>query len=212
MFQAMNGLERRCIALSYAHGKSHVSSVLNTVNVLAEIYALKSNSDIVVLGNSHAALALFVVLEANGKGDAEKLLLQHGTHASRDIAHDIWVSGGSLGQADPVALGLAMADRTRTVHLVTSDGALAEGSIWETLAIADRFEVNNFVPHVIANGYGAYGPIDIEALEYRLRAFFPCVVHQIPQERYPEWLRGLPGHYLVLTDVQASELMEYESA
>ena len=70
----MNTLEKRCIELSYKHRLTHISSVLNTVNLLDSIYLLRVPSDPVVLGNSHAALALYVVLESRGLCDAEAMI------------------------------------------------------------------------------------------------------------------------------------------
>lgn len=103
-------LEKRCVEISYQHKLTHVSSVLNTVEVIAKIYRDRAENDPFVLGNSHASLALFVVLEKQGICDAVEMMLKHGTHASRDMEYGVWVSGGSLGQAETVAVGLAIAD------------------------------------------------------------------------------------------------------
>ena len=203
----LNPLERRCIDISYAGGLTHLSSVLTSVNIIDAIYADKGPEDIFVLGNSHAALALFVVLEKYTGVDAAALSAKHGTHASRDLVDGIFVSGGSLGQPEPVALGMAFADGTRNVHLLTSDGALAEGSVWETLRIAAEAEVKNLQVHVVANGLGAYGDIDVDALEARLNAFFPVALHRVNLDRYPHWLSGLDAHYLRLDDVQYAQLV-----
>jgi len=203
----LNPLERRCIDISYAGGLTHLSSVLTSVNIIDAIYADKGPADIFVLGNSHAALALFVVLEKYAGADAVTLSEKHGTHATRDLADGIFVSGGSLGQPEPVALGMAFADRTRRVHLLTSDGALAEGSVWETLRIAADADVRNLQVHVIANGLGAYGAIDVDALEARLNAFFPVAVHRVNLDRYPSWMSGLDAHYLRLDEAQYAQLV-----
>ena len=200
-------LERRCLEISYHNGLCHLSSVLTSVGIIDDIYGRRQPDDIFVLGNSHAALALFAVLEKYGSGDAVALARKHGTHANRSIEDGIFVSGGSLGQPETVAVGIALADRNRQVHLLTSDGALAEGSIWEALRIAGDAGLDNLQVHVVANGFGAYGEIDTDTLERRLKAFFPATVHRIGMDRYPEWIRGVDGHYLRLEEHQYNELI-----
>lgn len=204
----MNTLKKRCIELSYKHGLTHISSVLNTVDLLDSIYRMRLEDDPVVLGNSHAALALYVVLESRGLCDAEAMIKKHGTHAGRDVGHGIWVSGGSLGQAETIAVGMALADRLRVVWLVTSDGACAEGSVWEAFHMVSDQHATNLRIYVVANGLGGYGSIDIPVLERRLLdALFPCWATLIqPELQYP-FLRGLAGHYVTLTEQQYQEMM-----
>lgn len=195
-------LQKRCVEISYKHKLTHVSSVMNTVNVLAEIYVRRGKDDPVCLGNSHAALALFVVLESVGLCDAEEMLARHGTHAARDLKHGVYVSGGSLGQVETISLGLAMAEPDKTVWLVTSDGACMEGSVYEAMRIA-RHHALNLRVFVIYNGTGAYTPISLKDLPT-----LSCSGRIIDvSEDLPKWLRGVPGHYLTLNAEQYSELM-----
>lgn len=202
----LNKLERRIIELSFKHGLSHISSCLNTVNVLADIYDQLRDTDPVCLDNSHSALALFVVLEAEGLCDAEEMIKTHGTHAGRDRKAGIWVSGGSLGQVATVSVGMALADRKRNVYLVLSDGGLAEGCIWEALNVAREQKLDNLIVHVIANGFGAYRDINLDNLCARLDAFFPSFFWHEPKMP-ATFLEGLNGHYCKLTKDQYEELI-----
>lgn len=206
----MNTLWARACELSYRHGLTHVSSVLNTVDILELIYGIRNPDDPVVLGNSHAALALYVVLDAFGLCDVEEMIRKHGTHASRDMENGIWVSGGSLGQAETIAVGMAIADRTRTVYLVTSDGACAEGSVWEAFRLAAQLRLTNLKVTVIANGFGGYGEIDIAALSKQLNALdlpYLEVIDTNIRFTLPEWLQGLKGHYVTLTHANHMEVI-----
>jgi len=200
-------LEKRCLTLSYENGLSHISSVLTSVGLIDHVYNTKADEDIFVLGNSHAALALFVVLEKHGVANAQELIEKHGTHAMRDIENEIWVSGGSLGQAECVAVGLAMADSTRNVYLLTSDGACAEGSIWEALAIARKQRLENLRIQVVANGYSAYGKVDVDDLDARLNSFYPTLVTKVNLFSYPDFLQRTDGHYVVMNEKQYKEAM-----
>ena len=195
----MNNLERRIVELSFKQKLTHVSSCLNTVNLLDWIYEQRGEDHPVCLDNSHAALALYVVLEKNGYCDAEEMIKKHGTHAGRDTEHGIYVSGGSLGQVSTVAIGLALANKERTVWLVTSDGAAMEGCVTESLRFGRKLK--NLRAWIVFNGLGAYGKIDESDLPSHAELF------EVDENRYPPWLRGLAGHYLTLTEQQRDELM-----
>jgi len=201
-------LERRCLDLSYEHKLSHLSSVLTSVETIDKIYQVLKEGDTFVLGNSHAALALFAVLEKNGVADAEELLLKQGTHATRDPEHQIWVSGGSLGQAETVAVGIAIADLQHLVYLLTSDGACAEGAVWEALRVAREQRLENLRVTVIANGYSAMGRVDVDDLDARLNAFYPTLVVRANMFKFPDFLNGLNGHYCVLSKEQYEECLK----
>jgi len=197
----VNELEKRIIDISYRHKLTHVSSCLNCVNLLDWMYKQRKDDEPVILGNGHAGLALYVVLEKYGFCDAEEMVEKHGVHPNRDMEHGIWCSSGSLGQAETVAVGMALADKNKNVWLVTSDGGAMEGSTWEALRVASIYCLNLYVS-IVFNGYGAYGKI----CEYNL-PMHGGRVHHVDQRHYPEWLRGLAGHYLVLTKEQHAELM-----
>lgn len=196
----LNDLERRIVDLSYRHKLSHISCCLNIVNLIDDIYNKKKAEDIFVLGAGHASLAWYVVLEKNEFCDAEEMIVKHGVHASRDVEHGIHVSCGSLGQSEVVALGLAMANSSRTVWLATSDGSCMEGSVHEGMRIA-RHNCPNLKTTIVYNGRGAYGYIDARDLPYGPE------IYDANEMRYPVWLRGMDGHYLVLTKTQRDELL-----
>lgn len=197
----MNALERRIVELTYRHKLTHLSSCLNTVNLLAEIYRKREWDDPVILGNGHAGLSLYVTLESVGLCNAEEMIEKHGVHPNRDMRNGIWCSSGSLGTAETVAVGMALADRTRTVWLVTSDGACMEGSVHEAMRVAGK-HCPNLKTTIVYNGLGAYGPINLADLPPFTK------IEYVNPARYPEWMRGLSGHYLQLTKAQFEELMQ----
>lgn len=205
---SLNPLERRIIELSYANKLTHVSSCLNCVNVLSDIYDERGQVEPVCLCNGHAGLALYVVLEAKGLCDAQKMIEKHGVHPNRDIDNGIWISSGSLGAGEPIAVGMAFADRTRHVYLITSDGSCAEGSVWEAFHLASDLRLTNLKVHVIANGLGAYRETDTDVLRDRLDfALWPIPFEMhVPQMPFP-WLEGLVGHYMTISDEQFAEAM-----
>lgn len=190
---------KRVIDISFNKKLTHLCSVITSLPIIDKIYSIKKSEDIFVLGNSHAALALWVVLEDRRICNAEEMVDKYGTHAFRDIKNGVYCSGGSLGQAETIATGMALANRDRDVYLVTSDGACAEGSIWEALRIAHDQKLSNLKVVVIANGQSATGEVDIDYLERRLKSFFDVVIYRTNMDKFPESLRGIQGHYNCLS-------------
>lgn len=216
----MNTLEQRIIDISYKHKLSHLSSCLTSVNIIDKIYTVRRQEEVrkrqvepFILSNGHAALALYVVLEKYEGKDAEKLYLKHGTHPNRDLDDGIFCTTGSLGQGISVAVGMAIASPDRNVYVLMSDGECAEGSVWESLAIAEKLKLENLRVTVVANGYGAYGNIDVDTLDKRLMEFYPTLCIRVNVFQLPEWIQGISGHYHVMSEKEYKELGgHYETA
>lgn len=194
----MNELELRIIDISYKEKIGHLSSNLNAVNIIDEIYAKKRPQDIFVLSSGHAALAWYAVLEKYQDQDAEKLFHELGVHPHRKSGTDITVSTGSLGMGLTVAVGYALADPDRNVFCLVSDGECGEGSIWEALRFIQERQLINLHVYVNVNGMIAYDHIDRSYLIQRLRAFLHRIeIRETDPPRWP-WAQGVLTHYYVL--------------
>lgn len=204
----LSKLEQRIVDISYKNNLSHIGSCLGAVNMIDNIYQVKKPEDKFVLGVGHAALALYVVLEKNGFGNAEDLFDKHGVHPNRDLEDKIDVSTGSLGQALPIAVGMALANRERDVYVVSSDGEMGEGSNWEALRVASEQKLENLKVAVLANGYSGYGEVDVDWLDTRLNSFYPCLVIRTNMFKYPEFLQGLAAHYKTLNENEYQEVIK----
>lgn len=192
-------LKKRIIELSYKYKKSHIGSFLSAVDIIEEIYNSKAKDEKFILSEGHAAIALYCVLEKYESGDPEYLLNKHGIHPERDEKNGIWCTTGSLGQGLPIALGMAMSDKSKNVYCMISDGECAEGSIWEALRIKTDNNIKNLKVFVNLNGYGAYGKINTAILSKRLKVFCPDInIRQTSVEQFP-FLKGQDAHYLVMT-------------
>jgi transketolase N-terminal domain/subunit len=202
----MNILERRVIDISFRHKLSHIGSCLTAVNIIDKIFEVKKKDEPFILSNGHAGLALYVVLEKWFNQDAEELFLKHGVHPNRDVEKGIMVSAGSLGSAITLAVGMAIADKSRNVYVLTSDGEAAEGSFWEALRIAGEQRLENLRLAVNCNGYGAYGKVDVDLREERLKLFYPALIVKTNTFGLPPFLQGLNAHYHVLTDEEYKEI------
>ena len=201
-------LKRRIIEISYKYNKSHIGSCLSAVDIIEEIYNLKRDDEKFILSEGHAAIALYCVLEKHEGREPEYLLKKHGIHPGRDEKNGIWCTTGSLGQGLPIALGMAISDRTKNVYCMISDGEAAEGSIWEALRIKTDNKIDNLKVYVNLNGYGAYGVIDATVLTKRLKAFCPDInIKRTTVEQLP-FLKGLDAHYHVMTEDEYREALE----
>jgi len=191
----MNTLTKRILELSFKNKLSHIGSCLGLVDILDKIYSNKNKEDKVVISNGHAHLAHLVVREKYEGINAENYI-KFGVHCDREAGCD--VSTGSLGQGLPIAVGLALADRTKTVYCTTSDGESNEGSFWEALRIASDLKLFNLQVFLIANGYTAYDKINIDLLKRRLDGFYPVNIVRVNTDL--PFAKGLEPHYKVMTE------------
>jgi transketolase len=188
----------RLLELTVNNNLSHLSSTFTTLPILEHIFSIKNEGDKVVLSNGHAGLALYTILEKVYGHDAQKMYDDFGIHPYRDNARNIYASTGSLGSGILIATGMALGDKSNTVHCIISDGESHEGSVWEALNFIKRNSINNIKVYVNMNGYSAYDTIDEEYLVKRLKSFLPSI--NIFKTRVPDFekITGLKGHYNVI--------------
>lgn len=198
----MEKLKQRIIDLSYKHKLSHLGSCLSAVEIIDEIYTKKRPYEQFVLSSGHAGLALYVVLEKHLGVNAEHLLEKHGIHPNRDIYSGIVVSTGSLGHGLPIAVGMALAKPGEKIYVLTSDGELAEGSMYESANVIRRYQVGNIELHINYNEWGAYRKThiaDVLPFTSMIRDACQVYIHHTSVEVYP-FLHGQDAHYHVMTD------------
>jgi transketolase len=206
-------LKRRIIEIAYKNKLSHLGSYISTVDTIDFIFNNKQKDDIFILSNGHAAIAQYVVLEKYYNCNAEKLFYKHGGHPHLDEDNHIYCSTGSLGMGISIAIGRALSNVNRTVHVMLSDGECAEGVVWESLRFISDHPVNNIKIYVIHNGYGAYCEISYEKLKKRLNAFSNNDNIQIINnaqsviEEFP-FLKGLNAHYHIMKEKDYELAME----
>lgn len=207
----LSTLESRVIELSYENKLSHIGSCLSVLPIFQNIYLDKKPGDVVILSAGHAHLAHLVVKEAYEKMPAiDKVLKKHGIHCDRKAGCD--VSTGSLGHGLGIGLGMALADPSKTVHVIISDGECMEGSVWESLRLLDDLQLPNINVHFNFNGWGAYQPINTDGLIRRVKGFLHNPVVIMAHVKF--WrsisdygpLQGQDAHYHVLTKEEYGEL------
>lgn len=194
----MNKLEKRVMDITYQENLSHLSSTLSALPIIEEIYAEKKEDEVFILSNGHAGLALYVVLEEKYGIDAVMLLHKHGIHPGKDLENKLYCSTGSLGSGLPIAVGHALADRTKNVYCMISDGEAAEGSIWESLRFVKEAKLDNLKIYVNVNGMSAYEYLDVDYLIERLKVFLPRINIRLSEPVEFNFAKGLLTHYYVM--------------
>ena len=146
-----------------ARGFGHIGGSLSIVDVLAVLYSGEMNidpkrpdwddRDKLVMSKGHAGPALYAALALKGYFPLEWLatLNQPGTrlpsHCDRRLTPGVDMTTGSLGQGGSIAIGLAMAQKmngkSSRVYLITGDGELNEGQIWEAAMFAPQHKLDN---------------------------------------------------------------------
>jgi len=200
-------LKKRILEISYKQNLSHISSCLTAVDIIAEIYAQKHTDAKFVLSAGHAHLAHLVVMEHYGLVNAEEMLMSKGIHCDRVAGCD--VSTGSLGMGLPIAVGMALADRSRYVYCLVSDGELSEGSIWEALRIMKEQNLRNLHLYINFNGWAAYKKTDYAYIKSLLMQHTGLNINLILTDVSEiEFLRGQKGHYVTMSHEQYERLQE----
>jgi transketolase len=177
-------LRKRILEISHSVNASHLGSCLNSIDLIYAVYLTKKPDDLFILSNGHAAVSWYAVLEQFGflKNPSLNLL---NIHPDRNEAIGIPVSTGSLGHGLAIAVGMALANKSRNVYCLTSDGEWAEGSMWESLRVTRELKLQNLKILISCNGWGAYSLIDRRHLKKQLTGFgfkLKCVDGHNPEK------------------------------
>jgi len=144
------------------------------------------NEDLFFLSNGHISPAWYSVLARSGYFPVEELSTfrminsrLQGHPATHEGLPGVRVASGSLGQGLSVAIGAALAKRLnndpKLVYVLTGDGELQEGQVWEAAMFAAHHKVDNLIATVDWNGQQIDGPtrevMSLGDLDAKWRAF-----------------------------------------
>lgn len=189
-------IRRHIITSTTAAGSGHPTSSLSATDIATALYfggvmrydAQKPDwpgRDKFILSKGHAAPLLYAVLAEAGYFSADQLpnLRKIGSplegHPNMRRLPGVEASTGSLGQGLSIGVGAALAarlDKTDArVYVLTGDGEVAEGQVWEAVMSAAKYRLDNLVAIVDQNGYQQTGPtmevLDLRPLAPRFEAF-----------------------------------------
>jgi transketolase len=147
------------IALAKPNGGYHFGGSFSCIEILLSLfdYVLKENTNNkFVMSKGHACWPYYVLLKELGH---EPLLEGH-----PHIGNGVNYTTGSMGHGMPATLGMAMARKIQGVdgqlYVLVGDGECQEGTTWESMLIAKRFNVGNLTVIVDMNGIQGSGYVD----------------------------------------------------
>jgi transketolase len=189
-------IRRNIITSTTTAGSGHPTSSLSAVEIAVALYfggVLRyrprephwPERDRFILSKGHAAPLLYAVLAEAGYFPTEQLqtLRKLGSplegHPNMRRLPGVEASTGSLGQGLSIGVGHALAVRLdgydSRVYVLTGDGELDEGQVWEAAMSAHKFNLDNLVAIVDQNRYQQTGPtsevLDLRPLAPRWQAF-----------------------------------------
>ena len=167
------------ILRTVAHAQGgHVGGPLSAAEILSTLYFHEMRirpsqpdwpeRDRFVLSKGHASVALYATLALAGYFPLDELRTFDAIdsrlpgHPDMNALPGVDMSTGSLGVGLSAAVGLALGARMHghdgRVYALLGDGECHEGAVWESAFIARRFELDNLVTIVDANGLAQFGP------------------------------------------------------
>ena len=138
-----------------------------------------------ILSKGHAAPLLYAVMAEAGYFSRDLLptLRQIGSvlegHPNMRRLPGVEASTGSLGQGLSIGVGAALAAKLdgydSRIYVMTGDGEVAEGQVWEAVMAGHKYKLDNLVAIVDQNGYQQTGAtaqvLDLRPLKDRFAAF-----------------------------------------
>jgi len=156
----------------------HIAPSLSCTEILVALYYHNMNiaedprweeRDRMVFSKAHGCYSLYAILCDLGyiPRDEWESFYQGSSLSGcseRNLDFGIEASCGSLGHGLPVAVGIAMAAKIQKqdykVYCVIGDGEMQEGTNWEALQFASKFNLDNLVIIIDANKLQAMDFVD----------------------------------------------------
>ena len=174
---------------------SHIGGGYSAVDIMSVLYTkilhisrenlVDPDRNIFILSRGHIATTMFTVLAHAGLipyEDLDKHLVNgedYAGHVRKYTVPGVEMSAGSLGHGSCVGCGMAYAKRIQrykgNVYVLMGDGECNEGSVWESVMFASRFQLSNLVLIVDRNHFQAYGSdeavLNMGNLEEKFKSF-----------------------------------------
>ncbi len=190
-----NWMRRRLLKMIVDAGQGHPGGDLSATDIIAALYfdSLRidpanpnaPDRDRFVMSKGHCTGALYTALAGAGFFPETELetylqpLSRLNGHPNRTYLPGVETNTGPLGHGFPVAVGIAVAGQIdgadHHVFVLTGDGELQEGSMWEAAMFAAHRGLGNLTVIVDRNGLQQGAPTEdtnsLEPLADKWRAF-----------------------------------------
>jgi transketolase len=194
--QKANIIREDIIRMLEHAGSGHSAGPLGLADIFAALYfdVMKydpkkpdwNERDILLLSNGHCVPVQYVTMAEAGFFPKKELmtLRKLGSrlqgHPERTKLPGLENTSGPLGSGLSQACGMALAmrmnnDLQRRVYVVTGDGELDEGNVWEAIMLAGKYKLNTITAIVDRNNIQIDGPTEsvmpLEDLKKKWEAF-----------------------------------------
>lgn len=193
--QAMAHLLRRdVLRMTTIAGSGHPTTCMSCAEILSVLFfnemsyskrnSKNKDNDEFVLSKGHAAPILYSVLKRAGCIKNQLTTLRKLTsplegHPMPRSLDWVKVASGSLGQGLSVGVGMALAakyqKRSFSTYVLLGDSELAEGSVYEALALASHYKLDNIIGIADVNRLGQRGETmvghDLKTYRKRFNSF-----------------------------------------
>ncbi len=188
-------LRRVVLRMLEAGDRGHLGAAFSMVEIFRVLYdnVLRFESaepdwperDRCILSKGHGCLALYAILADKGyfpESELDKFCALDGIlggHPDAGKVPGVEASTGALGHGVSIGVGMALSARIdgskRRVYVVTGDGEINEGSVWEAAMSASKHCLDNFTVLIDYNKFQSYGAtsevLDLEPLANKWAAF-----------------------------------------
>jgi transketolase len=195
MDQRSKKLRRTVVDIISEERRGHFGSAMSSIEILRVLFDnflhFRSsepeweNRDRFILSKGHGCLSLYSILADKDFFSKEELLTfcspdsPFGGHPDRGKVPGVEASTGALGHGLPIGVGMALAARLKKqshrVVVLTGDGEINEGSIWEAALSAAKHRLSNLTVIIDYNKLQSYGStsevLDLEPLADKWRSF-----------------------------------------
>ena len=190
-------IRRTIIRITTEAGSGHPSSSLSATDVVTALFfggflridpknPHAKDRDRFVLSKGHAVPVLYAALAEGGFCSHEEAMTLRKLGSPYE-GHPNLVRGlpaveastGSLGQGLSIGLGMALALRmdklNSHVYVLSGDGEMGEGQVWEAIAAANKYKTTNLTFIIDQNGYQQTGAtkdvLDLTPFAPKVEAF-----------------------------------------
>jgi len=187
------GIRKDVLELSLKYKDGHIAPAFSVVEILAALYhEILNKDDKIILSKGHGCLSLYASLI--DKGFNPKI----SGHPDVDVKQGIHCTTGSLGHGLPIGVGMAFAKKFKKekghIFVIIGDGECQEGTIWESLNLAQKYKLDNLTVIVDYNKLQALTTIKEVMNETNLKdkfEAFGCQVIEIDGHNFNELLDNL---------------------
>jgi len=208
-------IRRDILNTSFEAGACHIGSALSCVEILVNLYYnILKEGDVFLFSKASGVATFYAILADKGYFAKENLAYYLREYPlANKVVPGVIHSVGSLGHGLPVAVGLALGDRSKNVYCLIGDAEVQEGTFWESILFARQHKLKNLKIMVDKNELQACGKTqDIlcidKALELITQLFPIQIINTVKGAGVREMEHKFEWHYWNLSQEQLDKALK----